>query len=125
MTSSRRVFVIDDSEIARELVTMILEEHGLTVESSDSPFELGSRLTRFQPAVILLDLRMPGLTEEKLPAVVASFRSACRASVVLHTAHDRVEVMRLVQHGGADGYIEKSDDDEQFVERLTQWLERH
>jgi FixJ family two-component response regulator len=124
MTGTRRVFVIDDSEIARELLTLILESNDFQVESSETPFELGPRLARFQPSVILLDLRMPGLTEEKLPAVVAAFRAACRAFVVLHSAHDRVEVMRIVKHAGADGSIEKTDDDELFVERVQQWADK-
>ncbi len=124
MTSPPRVYVIDDSEIARELITLILEASGFQVESSETPFEIADKLTRFQPAVILLDLRMPGLTEERLPAVVKSYRKACDGAVVLHSAHEPAEVARIVRNSGADGSIEKTDDDQLFLERVQAWLSR-
>jgi DNA-binding NarL/FixJ family response regulator len=74
--------------------------------------------------LILLDLRMPGLTEDMLPAVVASYRAACNGFVVLHSAHEAAEVARIVGASGADGSIEKSDDDELFVECVREWASR-
>jgi CheY-like chemotaxis protein len=121
MTSALRAFVIDDSEIARELITLILDSHGFVVESSETPFDIGAKLQEFQPAIILLDLRMPGMSEENLPSVVASYRAACPARVVLHSAHDPVEVARIVANAGADGSIEKTDDEDLFVERVRGW----
>lgn len=120
----RRVAVIDDSDIARDLIALILEEHGFEVVSHESPFGLGSSLKRFDPDLVLLDLRMPGLSEDNLRSVVASYRAACGAWVVLHSAHDRVEVVRILQHAGADGAIEKTDDDATFVERIRAWVEK-
>jgi CheY-like chemotaxis protein len=124
MTFPLRVYVIDDSEIARELITLILEGSDFQVESSESPFDLAAELTRFQPSLILLDLRMPGLTEAQLPAVVASYRAACGGFVVLHSAHEPNEVARIVHASGADGSIEKTDNDELFVERVREWATR-
>jgi CheY-like chemotaxis protein len=121
MTATRRVFVIDDSEIARELAGLILESHGFEVQSSDTPFGIAPQLTSFQPHLILLDLRMPGLTEEKLPIVVSICRAACSAHVVLHSAHDPTEVARVVRHAAADGSIEKTEDDEAFVASVRRW----
>ena len=111
-------------EIARELITLILEGSGFEVESSETPFDIADKLTRFQPSVILLDLRMPGLTEDQLPAVVKSYRKACNGAVVLHSAHEPVEVARIVRDSGADGSIEKTDDDQLFVERVQEWTSR-
>ena len=122
--SKRRVVVIDDSDIARDLISMILEEHGFEVAAHDSPFGLGPSLKRFDPHLVLLDLRMPGVTEENLRSVVSSFRAACGAWVVLHSAHERVEVVRILQHAGADGSLEKTDDDAAFVERIRSWVEK-
>jgi CheY-like chemotaxis protein len=124
MTTPQRVYVIDDSEIARELITLILDGSGFEVLSSETPFDIGAELARFQPAVILLDLRMPGLTEDQLPGVVAGYRAACKGSVVLHSAHEPVEVARIVERAGADGSIEKTDDDELFVQRVREWASR-
>ncbi len=122
MTTPLRVFVIDDSEIARELITLILGEHGFDVDSSATPFDLDKALSEFRPALILLDLRMPGLTEARLPEVVQQYRAACDAFVVLHSAHDPEEVARIVKNAGADGSIEKTDDDALFVERVNEWV---
>lgn len=124
MTSPLRVFVIDDSEIARELITLILGDHGFDVESSATPFDLDTALAEFRPALILLDLRMPGLSEARLPEVVQQYRAACNAFVVLHSAHDPEEVARIVTNARADGNIEKTDDDALFVERVNEWIAR-
>lgn len=124
MTSPLRVFVIDDSEIARELITLILGDQGFDVESSATPFDLGAVLAQFKPTLILLDLRMPGLTEARMPEVVQQYRDACNAFVVLHSAHDPEEVARIVKNARADGNIEKTDDDALFVERVNAWVQR-
>lgn len=124
MQQKGRVVIIDDSDIARDLISMILEEHGFEVVAHDGPFGLTGSLRRFDPHVVLLDLRMPGLSEDNLKSVVASYRTACNAWVVLHSAHDRVEVVRILQQAGADGSIEKTDDDATFVERIRGWVER-
>lgn len=118
MSKPVRIFVIDDSEVARELVALILGEAGFDVATSVTPFHLHAALNAFKPALILLDLCMPGLTNDDLPRVVAEYRAACEAKVVLHSAHDGETVTRSVRSAQADGSLEKNDDDQEFVAKI-------
>ncbi len=118
MSKPERIFVIDDSEVARELVALILGEAGFEVGTSVTPLHLHAALSAFKPALILLDLCMPGLTNDDLPRVVAEYRAACEAKVVLYSAHDRETVARSVQRAQADGSLEKTDDDQDFVAKV-------
>lgn len=63
-----RVLVVDDDELSREVFTLLLEDAGYAVETSESG---DGALVRLQapgtlPEVILTDLQMPGTTGNEL-----------------------------------------------------------
>lgn len=60
--SSNRVFVVDDDEDIREIISEILINHGYEVETAQNGAEALAQLrSGMRPCVILLDLMMPGM----------------------------------------------------------------
>jgi two-component system, chemotaxis family, protein-glutamate methylesterase/glutaminase len=77
-----RVMVVDDSAVARQVLTAVLSAAGMDVRSAPDPLFALNRLERWDPDVLVLDLEMPrmdGLTflkrlrkEGDLPVVICS-----------------------------------------------------
>lgn len=60
--NSNRVFVVDDDEDIREVISEILSNHGYQVETAQNGSEALAQLrSGMRPCVILLDLMMPGM----------------------------------------------------------------
>ena len=56
---SSPVLVVEDDAALRELLTIILEGEGISVESAANGREALERIAIHPPAVILLDMKMP------------------------------------------------------------------
>lgn len=72
------ILVIDDDELSRELLTLLLEVEGFTVFSAASGTEGLARLDEMdpQPEVVLSDLQMPGISGTALAnAMKAALRT--------------------------------------------------
>ncbi len=58
---NKRILVVDDSETFRTLMVHILGAHGYHVATAQDGAEALARLAAFQPAVVLMDVQMPGV----------------------------------------------------------------
>jgi two-component system chemotaxis response regulator CheB len=77
-----RVMVVDDSAVARQVLTSLLSAAGMEVQVAHDPLFAQQKMDRFNPDVVVLDLEMPrmdGLTflrklqrENPVPVVVCS-----------------------------------------------------
>lgn len=56
-----RVLVIDDEPLYRNAIRRLLQSRGYLVAEAGDGFQAGVQLGLFQPAVVTLDLKMPGL----------------------------------------------------------------
>jgi CheY-like chemotaxis protein len=65
-----RVLVVDDDEMSRELLAILLEANGYAVESADSGVSALAHLNASHPDydLILTDMQMPGLSGDELAA---------------------------------------------------------
>jgi two-component system chemotaxis response regulator CheB len=77
-----KVLVVDDSAVARQVLTSVLSAAGMEVSAAPDPLFALRKLERFEPDVLVLDLEMPrmdGITflrrlrqERDLPVVICS-----------------------------------------------------
>ncbi len=56
-----KILVVDDDTSVRRVVCAILERDGFRARGHESGFGLAMEVRRFQPAVLILDISMPGL----------------------------------------------------------------
>src|SRR5690348_4835272 len=111
------VVVVDDATEVRLLVRARLRISGFNVvgEGADGAeaVELASRL---QPALMLLDVSMPGVDGlEALPAVL---EGAPGTRVVLYSGFEEPGLARKAQHLGAADFVAKSAPLDTLVDRL-------
>jgi two-component system, NarL family, response regulator len=115
ITGNIRVLVIDDHPVVRAgLASMLSSIPGLTVSGAASTGEEALQLIdREQPDVLLLDLRMPGMTGIDLLKVIRA-KPASPKALVLTSYESDEEIYRAIE-AGAQGYLLKSTPQAEIV----------
>src|SRR6185436_17350338 len=62
----KKILLVDDSEIYRDMARYMLESRGYEVVTLSSPFAFGAAITREQPDLALVDAFMPALQGDQL-----------------------------------------------------------
>ncbi len=108
MTSKKnaRVLVIDDDDVMRSLLRVILREDGFTVVGEAGDGEAGLALCeRLLPDLVCLDVNMPGMSGIEVLKLLRNGSPGVR--VVMVTADATMATVREAVGLGASGYIVK------------------
>lgn len=105
----RRILVVDDSPLTRELISNLLEAVGYdTVMAADGADALDA-LEGAQVDLVVTDLEMPGMDGLELTRRLKGHPTMARMPVVILTTRGGEEDRRRGLAAGADGYITKGD----------------
>jgi two-component system response regulator NreC len=110
-----RVMIVDDHAVVRSGLRLVLEREPdiVCVAEASSAEEALRRVVQAQPAVVLLDLQMPGIGGlEGLPRLL---ERAPDAAVLVLSMHDEADDVRRAFEAGAAGYVVKAAADEDVV----------
>jgi DNA-binding NarL/FixJ family response regulator len=110
-----RVLVADDQSMIRAGFRMLLAGEGdieIVAEARDG-LEAVEKAARFQPAVVLMDIRMPEL--DGLEATRRILAADPRARVLILTTFDLDEYVFEALKAGASGFVLKDDPPEQLI----------
>lgn len=118
-----KILILDDSEICRDVVKVVLEQRGFEVIGLDSPFGFGAALNEVRPDLVLLDAQMPGLSGDKLVQIVLR-HGFHRCPIVFYSELSGEHLDRLVRSSGASGFIEKRADGETLARLINIHLRR-
>jgi two-component system NtrC family response regulator len=112
----RKILVVDDDAISLEVTRERLQEAGFLVVTHSNALGTSVLIAREKPDFVLLDVRMPGLSGDRLAKLLS--KANFRPRVILHSACERAELNILSMLCGAAGVIEKTDDDQYFLKQL-------
>lgn len=84
----------------------------------------GTRTTHPAPTLLLLDLKMPALDGFEVLKWVRKNPRFCHIQVVVFTSSEQPEDMRRSYEAGADAYIVKPQDPDDFIE-VVRNMEQH
>jgi DNA-binding response OmpR family regulator len=122
-TPAPRILVVDDDVRLRDLLSRYLTEQGFQVATLADAKELDRRLQRDPPALVVLDLMLPG--EDGL-AVCRRLRGAGEAVPIIMLTAKGDDVDRIVGlEMGADDYLPKPFNPRELVARIHAVLRRH
>ena len=114
--------VVEDDSTMRHLVTNYLQDHDIRAISATRRDEVLNLLTREQPDLVILDLR---LGQEDGLDLLREIRSHSDVPVIITTGHRRDEVDRVVGlELGADDYITKPFGLRELLARIRAVLRR-
>ena len=112
----RRILVVDDEKIIRELTSMILRARGFEVLTAENG-EAGMALIEEQrPAVVLLDYMMPYM--DGLTALKKIREGYPETYVIMFTGKGSEEIAVELMKAGASDYILKPFNNQDLIDRL-------
>jgi DNA-binding NarL/FixJ family response regulator len=110
-----RVLVADDQSMVRAGFRMLLagEQHIEVVAEASNGLEAVEKAARFDPTVVLMDIRMPEL--DGLEATRRILGADDSARVLILTTFDLDEYVYEALAAGASGFVLKDDPPEQLI----------
>ncbi len=121
----QQILVVDDEERITDLLSRQLTLAGYEVATVNSASEALVRIEESVPALIILDLRMPGMTGYELCTQLRSLYDHRQLRIVVLTALERgVEELRCLAVG-ADVYLQKPYDAKELLDTVRGLLDPH
>jgi CheY-like chemotaxis protein len=122
--ASPLVLVVDDVADTRRLMRRVLERADMRVVEAGTGEEAMEAMTRDRPDLVVLDLRLPGISGFDVARWVRLSPDRTIAGTVLLACSASVqpEVQREALDAGADAFEGKPFDVVRFVERIRQLL---
>jgi CheY-like chemotaxis protein len=105
----KRILIVDDDPRLLSVTRELLELEGYVVRTQESPFGTSKAVVEFAPDLILLDVNMPGLSGDRLAAVLLGDREGEPRKVLLHSSNDEDSLRESAARAGALGYVCKGD----------------
>ena len=110
-----RILTVDDHQLLREGIAAVLEsqEDMKLVAQASNGREAVDKAARFQPSVILMDIRMPEM--DGLKATRRILAEDTEARILILTTFDLDEYVYEALRAGASGFVLKDDSAEQLI----------
>jgi CheY-like chemotaxis protein len=123
--ADKRVLLVEDTEMNRQLARILLVRHGLTVDEAHDGAQALAALERQRYALVLMDCMMPVMdgyeATRRLRAWEAA-RSGPRTPVVALTASAVAGERERCLAAGADDYLSKPFTAAAFAAMLARWV---
>jgi len=105
MAAPIRIAVLDDQAAAGAAARETLTELGYEVRTATSLPEFEAMVDRFDPQVILLDVRMPDVPGDVVCQALKKNVTTANTPILLYSSLPETDLSRHVRRAGADGYI--------------------
>lgn len=103
----RTALIVDDNALNSRLVALYLKRLGWATQSVDSGAAALERLAGAAFDLVLLDLRMPGISGERVCETIRADPRQARLRIVAYTAHSTIEEKERMLAVGFDGLLVK------------------
>lgn len=121
--AAKHILIIDDDPAMRRLFGGKLAESGFEIMYSGDGNEGREMARRFQPDLILLDIRLPGTDGFEIARRLHDERETSHIPIVFLTNEDlSMEAEKYAKELWIHGYIHKSIDLNEFVKRVQGFL---
>ena len=122
---SYKILVVDDEPIIVKSVTRALSENGYTVFGAQDGTEALALAKKEKPDLIILDIRMPGMSGFDVLEKLRADEVTRPISVIMFTTKDEADdVVKCMVDGGALDYIVKPFIYEELLDRLHVNIEK-
>jgi DNA-binding response OmpR family regulator len=101
------ILVVDDDPNSLDIVRTYLESRGYTVATALDGKEALSRLEEVNPAIVLLDVMMPGMDGWEVARVIKNHPQFSSVRVIMLTARSDFSDKHQGLRAGADDYLVK------------------
>jgi DNA-binding response OmpR family regulator len=125
MNQSKKILVVEDEPDLQEILKHLLGDAGYAVQCAGNGGE-GLRLyDEFIPDLVLLDVHLPDMSGFEICREIRTHRKNPKTPIVLCTVRSEVSPVAEGLNSGADDYILKPFEVDNFLERVREVLERN
>jgi signal transduction histidine kinase/CheY-like chemotaxis protein len=117
-----KILYVEDNPENRMLVRAVLEAEGYTVVDAEDGLAGIEAAVREEPALILLDVNLPGIDGYEVVSVIKAFPALASTPVVALTAYAMEGDRQRTLVAGCDGYIQKPIDVDAFPRQVEEFL---
>ena len=118
----KSILVIEDQALNRKVVRIVLQSEGYEVIEAVNAAEALAYLEASVPALILMDIALPGKSGEELTRQIKSDPNWCRIPIIALTAAAMSGDRERLLKAGCDDYLSKPIDIQVLVERVAHHL---
>lgn len=118
------ILIVDDEWMNREMLQAILESEGFEVLLAASGQKTLELVAARLPDLILLDVRMPGLSGYEVCKRLKTAEATRHIPIIMLTGLDNREELPQAREAGADGILSKPLDNDLLLKRITELLHR-
>ena len=113
-----RVLVVDDDPDQLDLVRRTLVPHGFEVQTHNSALGVSNLVRNGEPDLVLLDVNFPALKGDQVVGLARRYAPQ-GTKFILYSAADESKLRALALASGADGYLCKSVQGAELIQKLT------
>ncbi|RGE45952.1 response regulator [Comamonas testosteroni] len=118
----RRVLVVDDNALNREVAADFLDLVGVQVETANDGIHALEMLKKHSFDVVLMDVHMPNMDGLQATRAIRTTPELRHLPVIALTAQARVEDKDAIEAAGMNAHLSKPIDEFQLYETLCEWI---
>lgn len=119
---AKKILIVDDSQTIREMVKGLLEKIGFEVATANDGVEALEAVKVENPDLIILDVNMPRMDGFRVCRLLKFDRNFRNIPIILLTARDEEENVKIGIKTGADLYLTKPIEPEKLIEAVNKFL---
>jgi CheY-like chemotaxis protein len=108
MTTGKRALIVDDSRSARVILSRMLEQHGMAVDTAESAEQALEYLQQNRPDVIFMDHLMPGMDGLQAVQLIKSDAQTATIPLMMYTSQEGELYVSQARALGAVGVLPKT-----------------
>jgi len=108
MTTGKRGLIVDDSRSARVILSRMLEQHGLAVDTAESAEQALEYLRQNRPDVIFMDHLMPGMDGFQAVQAIKADPATATIPLMMYTSQEGELYVSQARALGAVGVLPKT-----------------
>ncbi len=116
------ILVVEDNKVSRQLVETVLRPHGYHLLFAKNGQEAIEIATQKRPNLVLMDLKLPGMSGYETAEVLKSQPETADIPIVALTAHAVGSERQRAADAGCEGYIIKPINTRAFADQLKQYI---
>ena len=120
--NAKRVLVVEDIEMNRKVVRIVLKAKGYEVLEASHAEEALEILGAETPDLILMDIALPGMSGEELTRQIKANPKWCHLPIIALTASAMKGDREQFLDAGCDDYISKPIDTHALVKLVNHYL---
>lgn len=117
---SKKILVVDDDEGILDALSLILSEAGYTVKTLIKGDEVFTKLTKFHPDIILLDVLMSGKDGRDICKILKANQKTKQIPIIMISAHPSAQEGAV--KFGADDFLAKPFDTKDLFKKIKKFI---